>query len=363
VASIIERNAPDAVPVGRGGADGRRERFVALDGLRGVAALMVLILHSAMIFPSSMMAVDLFFMLSGFVLAYGYHDRLDSAADRWRFVKSRLIRLWPLYLLGCLLALPSAIGMTIFGWNYWTPFVLGLAIVTAPFFILLPYDSYTIPLNPPGWSLSFELIANAVFLFVGVRWRSTLAIVAISAPLLFWGILAYSGGTTGWHSLIGAFPRTFFSFFTGVLLFQLWRTSWAPRIALPVVVLIALLVAMCVLDPRQERRYHAFVLFLFNPALIWLGASATARGLVARLCSWLGELSYGIYVLHVPIIMAIEGLRFLMTIGGDAATYQPDGSTAWISIPLSIAAAHVLTYHWDIPLRLRLTRRFLPRPA
>ncbi|MDG5488239.1 acyltransferase [Sphingomonas sp. BGYR3] len=343
--------------------DAGRHRFVALDGLRGVAALMVLVLHGVTIFPSSVMAVDLFFMLSGFVLAHAYGERLDSAAERVRFVKARLIRLWPLYLVGCLIALPAAIGMTLFGWSYWTPTALVLSILTAPFFILLPYDSYTIPLNPPGWSLSFELIANAVFLFVGIRWRWVIAIVGISAPLLLLGIYLYTGGTTGWHSFAGAFPRTFFSFFAGVLLFRLWQGQWLPRLSLPAVLLMALLVLMCALAPRQERSYSAFVLFLFNPALIWLGASSVARGVVARLCTWLGDISYALYVLHAPVIMSVEGLRFLMLSGSDAATYTPDGSTAPITLPIAIGLAHLLTYRWDTPLRRRLTARYLRKPA
>ena len=338
-----------------------RERFVMLDGVRGVAAIMVLILHGAMTFPNAFLMVDLFFMLSGFVLAHGYGERIDSWHGKRRFVIGRLIRIYPLYLVGCMIALPAATGMAIFGWNYFNLPVLGLAVVTAPFFIMLPYDGYTIPLNPPGWSLAFELIANALFLVTGMRMRRILLIIPISALLLLWGMHLYEGGVTGWHSFWGVFPRTFFSFFTGVVLYRLWRgPNILPRLRVPALLLLAAVVAMCVYTPDHFRNYQAAAVFLLNPAIIWIGANTAVSGRTANFCTYLGALSYGVYVLHVPIIMLVEGIQFLLT-GGAADSYMPNGSTAWISIPLSLIAAHLLTFRFEIPLRRRLAARFLPR--
>lgn len=338
-----------------------RERFVLLDGVRGVAAIMVLILHAAQLFPNSFLMVDLFFMLSGFVLAHGYGDRIETWAGKRRFVIGRLIRVYPLYLIGCLIALPAATGMAIYGWNYFTLPVLGLAIVTAPFFIILPYDGYTIPLNPPGWSLAFEMIANALFLLTGMRMRCILLIIPISALLLLWGMHLYSGGVTGWLGFWGAFPRTFFSFFMGVLLYRLWTTRRTlPRLRLHALVLPAIVIAACVYTPAHYRNYHALMIFLVNPAIIWIGAHSTVRGSLATAATYLGAVSYGVYVLHVPIIMLVEGIHFLL-IGAMASSYAPDGSTAWISIPLSLVAAHHLTFRIEVPLRRRLAARFLPR--
>ncbi|MFC3441654.1 acyltransferase family protein [Sphingobium rhizovicinum] len=343
---------------------GSSARFIVLDGVRGMAALMVLILHSAFIFPSASLAVDLFFMLSGFVLAHGYGARLDNGEQRKRFVIARLIRLWPLYLLGCLIAIPPAIGMALFNWSFWNFEVLALSIVTAPFFILLPYDSFSIPLNPPGWSLCFELLANAVFLFTATRLKPTLFILALAGPLLLYGVYAYQGGPTGWYSLWGAFARGFFSFFTGVLIYRLWSNGLLPRIRVPALLILAIVAAICMYDPPKHRIYFAAVLFVVNPLLIWLGGCATASGRTARLCALSGELSYPVYVLHVPIIMIVEGLRFLMT-GGVASAYVPTGATWAITIPISMALAWLLHFHWDVPFRRKLTDRFLKgrRPA
>jgi peptidoglycan/LPS O-acetylase OafA/YrhL len=336
-------------------------RFVVLDGVRGVAAIMVLILHSAFIFPNAFLAVDLFFVLSGFVLAHGYGEKLDRGGGRKHFVLARLIRLYPLYLLGCAIALPAAIGIAIYGWSYFNLPVLALAVVTAPFFIPLPYDGYTIPLNPPGWSLTFELIANMLFLFVGTRLSRVAPIVAASAALLLWGMAAYDGPSTGWLSFLGAFPRTFFSFFAGVLLYRLWQDGVLPRVSIPALLVLAIVVMMCVVEPRHYRNYHAIAVFVIAPAIIWLGASSSAHPLVERLCDYFGTLSYGVYVLHVPIIMTAEGLRFLI-LGASVTEYQPTGATAWVTIPLSFVAAHFLTFRFDIPMRKLLAGSILRRP-
>lgn len=349
-------NAPASHAEGPAG----NQRFVVLDGIRGVAALMVMVMHSTRMFPNADLAVDLFFMLSGFVLAHGYGDRLGTAADRRRFVIARLIRLYPLYLAGCLIALPSAIGMAYFGWDYWTMPVLALSVITAPFFILLPIDGFSIPLNQPGWSLSFELIANALFLWTAARPARFLPVIAISIPLLLLGMSMYHGGPTGWHSFLGVFPRTFFSFFAGVLLYRLWRRGLLPRIPVPAVVILAIVAAMCLLEPRHFRVYQALAVFVVNPLLIWLGATCIVKGFTSRACEYVGMLSYGVYVIHVPVIMGVEGIRFLL-VGASAKEFHPSGMTAWIVIPIALVTAHYLSTRFDLPVRRSLATRFLAR--
>jgi hypothetical protein len=337
-------------------------RFEVLDGLRGVGAIMVLILHSAFVFPSISLVVDMFFMLSGFVLAHGYGHRLALAADRRRFVISRIIRLWPLYLLGCTIALGPTLGMALFGWSFWTVPVWILAVATAPFFVFLPYDGRSIPLNPPGWSLAFELLANAAFIFTGVRLSRVLPVWLIGAAGLLFAIYNTHSLFTGWLSFEGGFPRVFFSFFGGVLLHALWRSGRFVPPALPAALLLLVVVGYCLWDPPMHRTYAGIVLFLVNPAVIYCAAHSTARGRVAVICRTMGDLSYALYAVHVPVIMAVQGFWFLF-IGADAATYGPVGATWWITQPLSIAVAWFANYHFDVPLRRKLMHRFLPRPA
>lgn len=339
---------------------GDNHRFLVLDGMRGVAALIVMTMHAAFLFPLAAVAVDLFFGLSGFVLAYSYADRLGTWRQRKEFMLGRLIRFEPLWLVGCAMTIPTGIGMAWFGWADWGWTMLALSIVTAPFFIILPYMGTAIPLNPPGWSLTFELIANAVMVLLGAGVRTALVIVALSGPVLFYGIVQWDGGMTGWFTFWNCFPRVFFSFFLGVLLQWLWRSGRLMRPAVPAVAILIATGLVCGAYTDWIRSYSALAVFVFNPLLLWFGASSVARGRMASLCEWMGSISYGVYVLHAPLIFIFEGLHFLL-IGADARTYQQSGTVGWIVVPLTILLAHVLTKHLDVPARQALKRRLLRR--
>lgn len=335
-------------------------RFVVLDGMRGVAALIVMAMHSAFLFPMAAVAVDLFFGLSGFVLAYSYADRLATWKQRRRFFVARLIRFEPLWLIGCAIAIPAGIGMAWFGWADWGWAMLAISIITAPFFVILPYMGTAIPLNPPGWSLTFELIANGALALVGTGVRTALVITAISGPVLFYGILQWDGGMTGWFTFWNCFPRVFFSFFLGVLLQRLWRGAGVSRVGLPAPLVLVATALVCGAYTDWGRTYSILAVFLFNPLLLWFGASSVARGWFARFCKWMGSISYGVYVVHAPLIFTFEGLRFLW-VGGDARSYQQSGTVGWIVIPLSILLAHYLTKYVDVPVRAWLSQRLLKK--
>jgi peptidoglycan/LPS O-acetylase OafA/YrhL len=90
---------------------GTPHQFATLDGLRGVAAIAVTSLHfrfelGKFLLPHSYLAVDFFFVLSGFVLAYAYEDRLSEGMKPIQFLRLRVIRLYPLYLIGTLIVRP-----------------------------------------------------------------------------------------------------------------------------------------------------------------------------------------------------------------------------------------------------------------
>jgi peptidoglycan/LPS O-acetylase OafA/YrhL len=338
----------------------QNHRFVVLDGLRGIAAIMVMISHSSDAAPLSFLAVDMFFLLSGFVLAHGFGSRLPQPGMRLRFAIGRLIRLYPLYAVGIAIALAPAIGMVVLQVFFWTPRVLALSLLAAPLFIPLPYD-WTFPLDPPAWSLSFELFANTVFMFTAARLLPAIVLVGVSAPLLLWGIVIWQdGGGSTFQSLLAGFPRVIFSFFLGVLMYRLWCSGRLPKPAVHPLLLVLLLPVLYGLQPHHPTRYVAAMIFLIQPLIIWIGACSTANGLTSRLLTWLGMISYGVYVLHVPILTCVEGVQRLadptLLDAGDVLPLS-----VYLVVPLSIAAAHWLTRYYEIPARRRLTAKFISK--
>lgn len=336
-------------------------RFVLLDGMRGVAAILVMLLHSLSFPRLGYLAVDLFFLLSGFVLARGYGDSLSDPGQRRRFAISRIIRIQPLWLASLAIAMVPTAGMVLLGWGYWTPGVWLLAVVSAPFFVILPYDGWGIPLNPPGWSLAYELLANAVLLVIGSRRWPVWAVVLVAGPLLLLGIRQWTGtDDTGWMTMTGNVPRVLFSFFLGVILYRLRRGGRLPHIGAPASLLLLAPVPLYFYVGPHLKAYLALVIFVIHPLMIWLGASTRPTGPVARIASWLGLVSFGVYVLHAPVIMLVEGARFLLW-HSSATGYKPDLWTAALVVPITLALAHWLTVHVEMPLQRRLKARFLPR--
>ena len=349
-----------------------KQHFLALDGLRGVAAVVVLVMHRGRWFypPGGFLghgylAVDFFFLLSGFVIAFAYDDRIAAGRSPWRFMGLRLIRLYPLIFLGMLLGaiwpivrtameVRGAIGPGEISYDL----VRGLLLIPDNY---APYPGDSIfPLDGPCWSLFFELVANLAFALIGprLRMKPLAAIVAASAAIMAW--LAFHGGVdVGGRPafLLGGFPRTSLGFFGGVLLFRLIaagrRRGWTmPSIPAPFLSTGVILVGLL----ATPSHYHwnpyfdlACLLVLF-PALVTAAAAAVpAHGAGARICRLAGDISYPLYVLHYPLYVLIGGLGF------DLA--QLDMPTPWRGVLADIViigAAWLALKLYDEPVRRRL---------
>lgn len=340
-------------------------QYAGLDGLRGLAALAVLSAHTAMLFNHTprhfFLAVDFFFLLSGFVLCHAYQARLEQGLSASGFLRLRLVRLYPLYALGTVIgflhaacAPHSAEGAplhTLLG-----RLLLGLVFVPAS---SISPERWLYPLDQPGWSLLFELFANALF---GLLWLRLLrrpaalgALLGASALALLAAGFAFASFDLGWNSdnAAASVPRVLFSFFAGALLYRLslrWR-PWRGAIAWPFLLLAAAL-ALHLPDEHADLWFQAALIGLAFPLILWLGAGARPQGVAARLCGEIGRSSYAVYVLHVPLFFVLRDSA--AHYGYDLSRTAPWGGLVYTAALVGLSL--LLDRCYDEPLRRALGR-------
>lgn len=347
---------------------GHPRNFDVLDGLRGVAAIAIAIVHAPFLWPRSVpsdvfydayLAVDFFFVLSGFVLAYSYSRRLETDLSPAAFMVMRLVRLYPLYFLGLSIALIAEFdalrqGRIDAGASLWR---IGCGVLFLP--TRLGHSPNLYPMNFPAWSLFSELAANCVFALLGKRLSSPvlIAIVAVAGLALVWAVASQSlgfGALEGsmnagvqWPGFWAGLLRVAYSFFAGVIAFRLWRVG-GSRIAIPAPALAAILIAILVAPPWRAHQIEmdlAATMVVF-PAIVLLGANSASAGLERRLFAFLGRISYGVYVLQVPIYAVVK-----LAVGRDETHLAWAAASFFAVVVLAAIAERV----FDKPLRRRLT--------
>ncbi len=348
-----------------------KRSFVTLDGLRGIAAFAVVTRHVNSVNPffESYLAVDFFFALSGFVLAYAYGERLRGEMSAVDFMKTRLVRLYPLYALA--LTLPAIDVLRQLFHGQIVSLTTAINFMFAFSFLPSPAAPQMFPLNYPAWSLFFELVANAVF---GLMWRrmggrSLFVIVAIAAVGLtisvLTGTLGFGSGNgamdagADWESIGAGFARVAYSFFAGVLIYRMWTLRKPPISVPPVVVVFILFIILTSHPPNQyQAAYDLTVTEMVFPLLIWFGASSTASASAARAFTLLGAASYGVYVLQAPLYHA--AVRGLMKVYPNDIR---DLGWIWSSsfIVFAFITAHLADRYLDRPIRDLISLR-LHRP-
>ena len=369
-----------------------KPHYELLDGLRGVAALVVIWYHVFEGFATSpvdqrfnhgYLAVDFFFILSGFVVGYAYDDRWKRRTLSFGgFIKRRLVRLHPMVVLGAVL---GAVTFCLQGSVQWdgtpVPFssvllalLLGLFLIPA-----LPGSAPEVrgngemyPLNGPTWSLFFEYIGNlcyALFLRrLPTRWLA--GFVTLTGA----GLAAFAVGNgsgyghlgVGWsladHNLVGGFLRLLFAFPMGLLLSRVFRpvavrgAFWICSLAI-----VGLLSVPYVGDgtaPWMNGLYDTVCVLVLFPLLVWLGASGRATDRkTSGICKFLGDISYPVYVIHYPFMY----LFYAWLWRGDAIPFAEAWPVAAGLFVGSILLAWMVLKVYDEPVRRWLTRRFLQR--
>lgn len=355
---------------------GGKEHFEVLDGLRGSAAFLIVIFHlfnysfgfhgPYAIVKHAHLAVDFFFALSGFVVAYAYDDRWNRMTTL-QFFRIRLIRLHPLVLIGATLGLifylfdpfsrmvnRGPLSMVLFA------YLTSLLLLPSPAIAGRHNESQA--LNGPAWSLMQEYLGNIVYALLLRRLRpAALSILfALSGLGLIWVANAKGSLDGGWDypNLWMAPLRLTVSFVLGLWLYRIHDRIRMPKIGL---LLLSLVLVVCFQMPRLPKigvlnwngLYEAAcVLFLF-PLIILLGAHSNAGIGMMRVCKFSGRLSYPIYITHIGFVYLVSGYA-------RAAHPSPSVIIAWIFavLPVIIAVAWFFLKFFDEPVRAWLTQRY-----
>jgi peptidoglycan/LPS O-acetylase OafA/YrhL len=366
-----------------------KNHYEILDGLRGVAAILVVTFHVFETFNGGSrfnqiinhgyLAVDFFFLLSGFVVAYAYDDRWGKMTT-WDFYKRRLIRLQPMVIMG------SIIGALLFYFQACGTFPLinetplwKMLLVMVVGFTLIPLTpamdirgwNEMHPLDGPGWSLFFEYIANILYAVIFRKSSKTVLAVFV---LLFAGLLVHYLVTGPQGDVIGGwsvdkiqlpigFTRMLYPFFAGMLLSRygkLIRIKGAFWIC-------SLLLVIIFSIPRiggtenlwMNGLYESFCIIVLFPLIVSIGAGGSLNGKQAtRTNKFLADISYPLYITHYPLIYTyiawVENKKVPIKDG------LPVGALLLIT---SIAIAYACLKLYDEPVRNWLTKRFLTKRA
>ncbi len=352
--------------------------FHALDGLRGAAAIAVLMAHAAALFRpvwvrSAYLAVDLFFVLSGFVLAHAYGARLRSGLSAAGFMRIRLIRVMPLYLLGTAIAIADALVQRGLGHTAWGGAALLRSSLAALALVPLPPapgtpDNFVFPLNVPAWSLLFEFLVNALYAVLAPTLTPRRVAALTGAALLAlaitdWRMGSLAGGAD-WPTLWVGLPRVVFSFFAGVLTYHLAGYIGGRRRFNPWLFLPALMLLFYMPVPAGLRwLFDLGCAGLLFPGLILFAATAELRGQRQQAaCSLLGGISFALYTIHVPMLNVAESLLSDHDVGPAWRAPYTGALFLLVVIGSSIAADRL----FDRPLQRWLrshTGRQAPRPV
>ena len=364
-----------------------KPHYQILDGLRGVAAVVVVTFHIFEALSSSpldqvinhgYLAVDFFFVLSGFVIGYAYDDRWNKITVV-EFFKRRLVRLHPMVIMGMII---GAVGFyfqqgalwpiisTIPVWKMLLVMLIGFTIIPLPpssMDIRGWHEMY--PLNGPGWTLFFEYIANILYAVVVRKFSKTaLAILVFIAAcaLIHWGVTGGQGDMIGGWSIEPAqlrigFTRLMYPFFAGLLLSRTAKLTFIKNAFLWCSLLIIIVLSI----PRiggsthlwMNGLYEALVIIFIFPLIVYIGASGNVKGKYAnRLCKFLGDISYPIYITHYPLIYIYTA--WVKNNNVSLENGWPYGLLVLIS---AIIIAYACLKFYDEPIRSWLKNKFLSK--
>ena len=374
-----------------------KPHYELLDGLRGVAAILVLFYHIfegfsfaevtngdgdgiIRVLNHGHIAVDFFFILSGFVISYAYDDRWKKMST-WQFFKRRLIRLHPMLVMGAII---GTMAFAIVGFEKWdgttAPMGWVMTAMLLTMFMIpavpgVPYEvrgnGEMFPLNGPAWSLFFEYIGNILYALI-IRRLSTKALALLTLILgcihawFFVGnISGYDMVGVGWTideiNFWGGLVRMLFPFTIGMLLARTFKPRkikgafWICSIML--IALFSVPYIPSEGNISTNSLYEVVCIATIFPFIVWVGACGISSGKTAKINRQLGEISYPLYIVHYPIMY----IFYAWLIEKKYYTLQDCWEVALLVVVSSILLAFICLKLYDEPARRWLSRKFIKR--
>jgi peptidoglycan/LPS O-acetylase OafA/YrhL len=351
-----------------------KQMFWMLHGFRGVAAICVMLMHYGVALKGvglngvgllwlgeGYLAVDFFFILSGFIIACNYDAKMEAGMGVFPFLRQRLARLYPIYFLG--ITLPVLVfGMHTAFWPHdyafadvIAPYWYNIIFIPSPYEASLDYNGF-FSLNIVAWTLSLELGVNILYalLYPWLKGVVLKRLLVVSGALLVMFSYVFESVDlgAGWEDYEVGWYRVSWGFFSGVWLARQWRLR--PRKALPGragVFLGALLVIQFSLP--ENLFFPLFSVLVVMPGIVWWGAHVQLQGRGLAVARWLGNISYTLYMMHMVLFYVYQ--RTDLTFGA------APGSAPHIGLPpwgiLSVLAAWAISAWYDTPMRRLITRR------
>ena len=363
-----------------------KSHYEILDGLRGVAAVMVVIFHLLETFTGGnhliqimnhgYLAVDFFFVLSGFVIGYAYDDRWGKMT-LGGFFKRRLIRLHPMIIMGMIIGaigfyfsaspivFPKISGTPV--WEMLLVMFIGFTLLPVPLSMDIRGWTEMHPLNGPAWSLFFEYIANILYaLFIRKFSNKALAVLVFlsGCALVHLAVTSPNGDVIGGWALdptqirVGL-TRLFYPFFAGLLLSRMVKPGKIKNSFLWSSLLIIVVLSIPRIGGSENLwmngLYDSLMIIFIFPLIVYIGASGKVTGTVAsKVSRFLGDISYPIYIIHYPLIYI-----FTAWVVDNKVPMADAWLQALVVLVSSIAIAYGSLKLYDVPVRKWLAKKFL----
>jgi peptidoglycan/LPS O-acetylase OafA/YrhL len=337
--------------------DTSKKHFLALDALRGIVAIFVVVWHSPQFwtdipFGYTYLAVDIFFVLSGFVIAHAYKEKLQTKKiSGWDFLKIRIVRLYPMYFIGLMLGLIA--------------YFLGAFTLHSNWMLLALMSLFFLPtglqpgqtlfaFNLPAWSLFYELIVNIIYGYFNhflSKKRLLIIIGVLGIALILIAIYKQKidfGAIAGYKNMIIAFIRSSFGIFVGIFIYQFHlqkkKNSNVTRlISISCLLGILIIPRIDIIDPIIDL----LAILIIIPYGVLTISRSQISGIAIKICDFLGEISYPLYAIHYPVM-----LIFISLYSEEIQRHQ--NFSGVILVVILIALSSHITKHMEKPLRAYL---------